>query len=84
MAKIYLEAGREFQLSGGPVRVGASSTVVDAIIDWVGVGEYNRPITLEPHVGDYVVGAIVDRGTTFDIRLEKSTGRLWYDDARGY
>lgn len=75
MAKIYLPPGFQFCLLGGPVRIGASGTVVDAVPDWKGIANY---------CGDDVIGTIVRDGLTFNLFLEEDTGKLWYDDGDGF
>lgn len=83
MAKIYLEPGREFILAGGPVRVGATATNIDSVLDWTGVALHSA--SGGKLAADNVVGTIVNsERLSFDVRLEQATGRFWYDDECGY
>ena len=76
MAQIYLEPGFKFDLRGGSVRVGASGTVVDAVLDWGDVLAY---CGVEDGVGSFT-----RCGDTFSVYLEEDTGKLWFDDEFGY
>lgn len=84
MAKIYLQAGQQFTVNGGPTRVGASATCVDTGLDWIETANYSAPgERLDEN--DNVVGSIVNsERQTFDVFLERATGRFWYDNQNGY
>lgn len=74
--KKYLVAGQQFTLNALVVRIGQSGTIVDLQPDWTGTEEY---------CGKGGIGQFVDNERyTYDLFIESITGRLWYDDERGY
>ena len=90
MARIYLEAGRRFELCGAIMRIGGSGTVVDASIDWADSAKYcgDREDS-DPGYGDCIgliyLPAVVNGETvtlTFDVHLDQETSRMWYDDEK--
>lgn len=81
MAKQCLEAGQQFTLSGGAMRVGASGTVVDSVIDWSETSVYCGNNPSEPGSG---VGSIVNEGITYDVFFDPYSGKLWFDTEAGY
>ena len=73
MAKVYLLAGTLLTFPA-TVRIGATGTIADTQIDW-----YE---SIQNDGGECIEYSYVKDENTFHVYLEKSTGRLWYDDER--
>lgn len=84
MKKTYLPAGAQLRLNGAVARVGASGTVVDLALDWSGTVDYcgNNPNAPGIALG---IGTVLDEDLlTYDVFIDVPTGRLWFDNDRGY
>lgn len=81
MSRIELKRGQTFTLHGGPVRIGPSGTVCDTQVEWAGAAAHcgNDPELVGLGIGSLQIG-----NESFDVILDVDTGRLWYDDERGY
>ena len=82
MARKYLGAGHRLFLNGAVLRVGASSTVVDAQIDWDGTVDYCGN---DENKKCNSIGVIIEDETwSYDVYIEVTTGKLWFDDEKAY
>lgn len=93
MAKVFLEAGRAFQLCGGSMMsVGSNGTVIGAHIAWESSEAYRGDPPADKPGECNVLGCIqlpepggnVNNPLTYDVHLDPDTNALWYDDNQGY
>ena len=82
MTKVYLQPGEQLSLNGPDARVGATGTVADLSLLYRNDGDDGVGTVIKSGRWGHS-GALRDR-LTFVVRLEDQSGRLWYDDERGY
>jgi hypothetical protein len=81
MAKVFLDAGTRVCLRNATLRIGASGTVLDGVLDWtwmLTMAENNDPATAE--IGESIgfLGSSVD-GKNYEVFFDNATSRMYYD-----
>ena len=80
MAKVYLRSGQQFSLDV-IARAGEQGSVNDLQVEWAGSLLDNSGLAAR---GRNVGEVVVDERFTYAVYLEADSGRLWFDDERGY